>query len=111
MARVFEKYLRQRITRRRMLQASGGTAAGAAAIALVGCGDDGGTNVGETPTVDEGEVTKDGILHNSHSSVLPTLDLFGATALGPNLAFGFTVFDHLFYVPLDTQTGGLHARH
>ncbi len=103
MARVFDKYLRQRITRRRMLQASGGTAVGAGAIALVGCGDSGtSTNGGATP-VDEGEVTKDGVLRVSHGQVLPTLDLFGAAALGPNLAFGFTVFDHLFYVPLDTQ--------
>ena len=104
MARVFDKYLRQRITRRRLLQASGGTAVGAGAIALVGCGDSGSSTNGTGPTaVDEGEVTKDGILHGSHSQVLPTLNLFGAAALGPNLAFGFAIYDHLFYVPLDTQ--------
>ncbi len=104
MVRVYDKYLRQRITRRRMLQATGITAAGAGALALVGCGDSGtSTNGGATQT-DPGTITKDGVLHVSHSQVLPTLDMFGAAALGPNLAFGFTVFDHLFYVPLDTQT-------
>lgn len=104
MARVYDKYLRQRITRRRMLQATGITAAGAGAIALVGCGDSDSTTNGVATVVDEGEVTKDGIFHGSHAAVLPTLDTFGATALIPNIAFGGTVFDHLFYVPLDTQT-------
>ena len=90
MARVFDKYLRQRITRRRMLQASGGTAVGAGAIALVGCGDVGtSTNGVDGTPVDESAVTKDGILHSAHSQVLPTLNLFGATALIPNIAFGF----------------------
>ncbi len=103
MARVFDKYLRQRITRRRMLQASGGTAVGAGAIALVGCGDSGTSTNGGATAVDEGEVTKDGILHSSHAAVLPTLNLFGAAALIPNIAFGVSVFDHLFFVPLDTQ--------
>ena len=102
MARVYDKYLRQRITRRRLLQASGVTAAAAGAIALVGCGDSG-TSTGGNGTVDEGEVTKDGILHGSHAAVLPTLDTFGATALIPNISFGGSVFDHLFFVPLDTQ--------
>jgi len=104
MARIYDKYLRQRITRRRLLQASGGAAVGAGAIVLVGCGSDSGTSTnGDATEVDPGTITKDGELHVSHNQVLPTLDMFGAAALGPNLAFGFTVFDHLFYVPLDTQ--------
>ena len=104
MARVYDKYLRQRITRRRLLQASGVTAVGAGAIALVGCGDSGtSTTNGAATAVDESEVTKNGILRTSHAAVLPTLDTFGATALIPNIAFGGNVFDHLFYVPLDTQ--------
>ncbi len=103
MTGVFDKYMRQRITRRRMLQASGGTAVGAGAIALVGCGDSGTSTNGGPTAVDEGEVTKDGILHSSNGAVLPTLNLFGAAALIPNIAFGVSVFDHLFFVPLDTQ--------
>ncbi len=103
MARVYDKYLRQRITRRRLLQASGVTAVGAGAVALVGCGDSGTSTNGAATAVDEGEVTKNGILHISHGAVLPTLDTFGAAALIPNVAFGGSVFDHLFYVPLDTQ--------
>ena len=104
MARVYDKYLRQRITRRRLLQASGVTAVGAGAIALVGCGDSGTSPTnGAATAVDESEVTKNGILRTSHAAVLPTLDTFGATALIPNIAFGGNVFDHLFYVPLDTQ--------
>ncbi|MCH8162292.1 MAG: twin-arginine translocation signal domain-containing protein, partial [Chloroflexi bacterium] len=57
MARVYDKYLRQRITRRRLLQASGVTAVGAGAIALVGCGDSDSTTNGVATVVDEGEVT------------------------------------------------------
>ncbi|MCH8009566.1 MAG: S8 family serine peptidase, partial [Chloroflexi bacterium] len=57
MARIYDKYLRQRITRRRLLQASGVTAVSAGAIALVGCGSDNGTttNGGATwaPKTDE----------------------------------------------------------
>jgi len=105
MAPVYDKYLRQRVTRRRLLYGTGVVAAGAGAIAI-GCGgsDDGtSTNGNGTAPADEGEITKDGILNISHSQVLPSLNLFGAAALSPNLAFGFQVFDHLFYVPLDTQ--------
>ena len=103
MARIFDTYLRQRITRRRMLQASGATAAGAGAIALAGYGTSGRSADAAGRAVAGGEVTLDGVLHVSHSQVLPSFNLFGAAALAPNFTFGFTVFDHLFYVPLDTQ--------
>ena len=103
MARIFDTYLRQRITRRRMLQASGATAAGAGAIALAGYGGDGRNADAAGRAVAGGEVTLDGVLHTAHGQVLRDMNLFGGAALAPNLAFGFTIFDHLFYVPLDTQ--------
>ena len=105
MARTYDRFLRQRLSRRRLLAGAGGTALGAAALAA--CGGGGGTTVtSETPAAEvtpEEIITKDGILHSSHTTVLPSLNVFGAAALGPALAFGFSVFDHLWYVPLDTQ--------
>lgn len=107
MARTYDRFLRQRLSRRRLLAGAGGTALGAAALAA--CGGGGGTTVTSgTPaatsaTPAEEIITKDGVLHSSHTTVLPSLNLFGAAALAPALTFGFNVFDHLWYVPLDTQ--------
>ncbi len=105
MARVRDRFLKQRLSRRRLLAGAGGTALGAAALAACGGGES--TVTSRTPaaggTPDEGEVTKDGVLHVMFSDILPTVELFGAAALAPNLAFGYHVFDHLFYTPLDTQ--------
>ena len=107
MARTYDRFLRQRLSRRRLLAGAGGTALGAAALAA--CGGGGGTTVtSETPaatsaTPAEEVITKDGVLHSSHTTVLPSLNVFGAAALAPALTFGFSVFDHLWYVPLDTQ--------
>jgi peptide/nickel transport system substrate-binding protein len=106
MARTYDRFLRQRLSRRRLLAGAGGTALGAAALAA--CGGGGGTTVtSETPAAEETPeevITKDGIVHLSFSTILPTIDLFsGPTALFPNLAWGTSVFDHLFWTPLDTQ--------
>jgi peptide/nickel transport system substrate-binding protein len=109
MARVYDRFMRQRLSRRRLLAGAGGTALGAAALAACGGGDDAVTSrtpaAGETPagTPAEGEITKDGILHLSHGAILPTVSFFGATALMPHLSFSGSHFDHLFFTPLDTQ--------
>jgi peptide/nickel transport system substrate-binding protein len=113
MARVYDRIMRQRLSRRRLLAGAGGAALGTAAIAACGGGDDAATSrtpaAGETPagtlagTPAEGEITKDGVLHAMFSDIMPTLDLFGPAGLVPNIAFGYHVFDHLFYSPLDTQ--------
>lgn len=89
MARIYDRYLRQRLSRRRLLQGAAGTALGAATIALVGCGDGGGGARG-------------GILRTRQTNVFPSLSPFGITALASTLTFGFTTYDHLWYVPIDT---------
>jgi peptide/nickel transport system substrate-binding protein len=102
----------KRVTRRRML---GGAAAGGAALAaigLVGCGGDNGNGNGPagaiTPVINDG--TQDGpgqpggILRTRQATALPSMNPFGPGifALAQQLTLGFTVFDHMWYVPTDT---------
>ncbi|MEX0787114.1 MAG: ABC transporter substrate-binding protein [Dehalococcoidia bacterium] len=105
MARVYDRFLKQRLSRRRMLAATGGTALGAAGIALVGCGDDGGNGNGPdgnlTPAADETPTTE-GILRQSQTSPYPSLSPFGPTSLASSGIFGFTAYDHFWYTPIDT---------
>jgi peptide/nickel transport system substrate-binding protein len=106
---------RQRVTRRRMMAGavSGGAALGA--IALVGCSSDsnggnggGNTVVPSTAVVNDG--TQDGpakpggILRVRQATALPSMNVFGPgiLTLAQGLTLGFTVFDHLWYVPTDT---------
>ena len=104
----------QRLTRRRLL---GGVAVGGAAVAaigLVGCSSrkkavDGPTaRASGTTTVQDG--TQDGpgkpggILKIRQPVDLPSMNPFGPSilALAQGLTLGFTVFDHMWYVPTDT---------
>lgn len=103
MARVWDDILRQRISRRRAL--AGSATLSAAGIALVACnsgGKTGGNPTGEPP--DDGTPTKGGIIHlrQPGNTNFPSLSPFGATALISTLVFGFTTYDHLWYVPIDT---------
>ncbi len=108
---------RQRVTRRRVL--SGAVAGGATlgAIALVGCSsdsDDGGNGNGgsdpEVPTRTVNDGTQDGagqpggILRVRQAAALPSMNVFGPGIfpLAQGLTLGFTIFDHLWYVPTDT---------
>ena len=101
MARVQQRYLGQRLSRRRFL----GSAAGAAGAALVACTGGGGGDsrtidqltpeADETPTVGE-------ILRQSQGAPYPSLSPFGPTSLLTSGLFGFTTYDHLWYVPIDT---------
>ena len=102
MARVYESFLRQRLTRRRLI--GGAAALSSAGIVLAACkggkknGPGGSTpNPNETPTLG-------GTIHlrQPGNSALPSLSPFGPTALVSTLIFGFTTYDHLWYVPLDT---------
>ncbi len=102
MALVYDRFLRQRLTRRRLLGTAGGTALGAAGIALVGCGSSGGKpRDGSTPDANE-TPTLGGIYHQRQTNVIPSVSPFGLTALISTLIFGFTTYDHLWYVPIDT---------
>ncbi len=112
-------WTRARVSRRRLL---GGAAAGSAALAAVGIvGCSGGSKKSaqsgatsnpaaaiNTPVVTDG--TQDGpgkpggILRVRQNPALPSLNPFGPGifALAQGLFLGFTVFDHMWYVPTDT---------
>jgi peptide/nickel transport system substrate-binding protein len=103
MARVWDDIARKRISRRRAL--AGGAALGAAGATLVACGGSGGGNANPTgEPVAEGTPTKGGIyrIRQPGNSNFPSLSPFGPTALISTLVFGFTTYDHLWYVPIDT---------
>lgn len=107
MARINDEFMRQRITRRRLLQGAGGTALGAAAIATVGCGGGGGSGGTRTPgstAPAEGTPKLGGILKQRQQVGYPNFNPFGPgiNALVQGLFVGFTLYDHLFYVPTDT---------
>jgi ABC-type transport system substrate-binding protein len=106
-ARINDEFMRQRITRRRLIQGAGGTALGAAAIAAVGCGDDGGSGGTRTPgstAPAEGTPRLGGILKLRQQVGYPSFNPFGPgiNALAQGLFVGFALYDHLFYVPTDT---------
>lgn len=107
----------RRISRRRALAGAAAAGAGIAAIGLVGCssggdkktnGGDGKTPTGDSDTVQDG--TQDGpgkpggILRVRQGAALPSMNPFGPGifALAQGLTLGFTVFDHMWYVPTDT---------
>jgi ABC-type transport system substrate-binding protein len=102
MARVWDEILQQRLSRRRAI-AAGGATLGAAGLILAGCtdGGGGGTFTRETPDPNE-TPTPGGILRQRQTNVFPSLSPFGPTALISTLVFGFTTYDHLWYVPIDT---------
>ncbi len=101
MARVYDSFLRQRLSRRRLL--GGAAALSSAGLVIAACkgGKKGGT--GSTPNPKE-TPTKGGTLHLQQpgNSAYPSLSPFGPTALVSTLVFGFTAYDHLWYVPIDT---------
>ncbi len=109
----WSQYTARRITRRRALA---GGAAGAAALgawSLVGCsgGDDDGNGPRDIPTEEapldgsqDGPAKPGGVLRVRQALALPSMNVFGPgiLVLAQGLTLGFTVFDHLWYVPTDT---------
>ena len=106
----------QRVTRRRLLGGVAVAGATAAAMGVVGCATGrrtaSGTStpfaIGTTAVLDgtqDGPPTHlGGILNEQQSSPLPSMDPFGPSilALAQGLFLGFTVYDHMWYVPTDT---------
>ncbi|HEX5479815.1 MAG TPA: ABC transporter substrate-binding protein [Dehalococcoidia bacterium] len=111
-------WLNDRISRRRML---GGVAVGGAAVAaagLVGCSGKTSNPTTSTPgaggaptpahvldgTQDGPPTHLGGILRTQQATPLPSMNPFGPSilALAQGLTLGFTVFDHMWYVPTDT---------
>ncbi len=102
--RYFGRYLRQRISRRRLLQTTGGTALGAAGVAVVGCGDGGGSPSGSSTPDPAGTPRPGGIIKLRQINSYANFNPFGPgiSALIQGLFVGFALYDHLWYVPTDT---------
>lgn len=117
-----DNYWTKRMKRRRFMAGTATTAIGASAWALAGCGDDDdddngnggnggdptptqagvrpGTQTPPTPTVAGEVINKDGINKVRQSAIFATINPYAG--LDSGLTWGFTVFDHLWYTPLDT---------
>ena len=104
----------QRLTRRRLLGTAAAGAVGVAAIGIVGCSSKkSGTNTPVSATAPVSKIndgTQDGVgkpggtLRVRQTTPLPSMKPFGPSifALAQGLYLGFTVFDHMWYVPTDT---------
>lgn len=113
-----DNYWSRRIARRRMLGGAGTVALGASAWALAGCGDDDdddtggaksptsgagvnpGTVTAPTPTVAGEVINKDGTYNARQGAIYASINPY--SGLDSGLFWGFTIFDHLWYTPLDT---------
>jgi ABC-type transport system substrate-binding protein len=107
MARSWDKVLRTRIDRRRLLQRAGGTALGAAGLVVVGCNDGGsGSSSTNTPGADapSGTPKPGGIYKQRQTTAYSNFNPFGPgiSALAAGLFTGYAIFDHLWFVPTDT---------
>ncbi|MCL6646014.1 MAG: ABC transporter substrate-binding protein [Dehalococcoidia bacterium] len=90
------------MTRRQFLGASAAALAGAGIVACDGGGDGSAT---PAPTGGPTETPKlGGIMKLRQAQPYPSMNPFGAgiTSLAQSLFLGFTVFDHMWYVPTDT---------
>jgi len=109
-----ENYWNRKIRRRRVLGGAGVTVLGASAWALAGCGDDDdddgggdtdagvkpGTQTPPTPTTAGEVIKKDGVLQSRQGAIFASINPY--SGLDSGLLWGFTIFDHLWYTPLDT---------
>ena len=116
-----DNYWTRRMKRRRFMAGSATTALGASAWALAGCGDDDddngdgngngdatpttsgvrpGTETPPTPTAAGEVINKDGTYLARQSNIFATINPYAG--LDSGLLWGFTIFDHLWYTPLDT---------
>jgi peptide/nickel transport system substrate-binding protein len=112
-----DNYWNRRLRRRRLLGGAGTAALGATTWALAGCGDDDddsgggkatpttagvlpGTATAPTPTTAGEVVKKDGTLKSRQNAIFASINPY--SGLDSGLTWGFTIFDHLWYTPLDT---------
>ena len=110
-----DNYWNRRMRRRRVLGGAGTVALGATTWALAGCGDDDdddgnggdtdagvnpGTQTAPTPTTAGEVIKKDGTLQSRQNALFASINPY--SGLDSGLLWGFTIFDHLWYTPLDT---------
>jgi ABC-type transport system substrate-binding protein len=112
-----DNYWTRRLPRRRVLAGAGAGGVGVAGLVLAGCGDDdnktnGNSGGGSTPaptggatpqasaTLDVAKVPKDGILNSRQTAPYASINPY--KGLDSGLLWGFTIYDHLWYTPLDT---------
>ena len=108
-------YWERRMRRRRLLGGAGTAMIGAGAWALAGCGDDDdnggkaqpttsgvnpGTATAPTPTTAGEVIKKDGTYKVRQGAIMASINPYAG--LDSGLLWGFTIFDHLWYTPLDT---------
>lgn len=101
-----------RASRRRFLAGAGAAGLGAGGLLLAGCGGDeapvatstppeGEASPGSSPTMPpEADIPKDGVLRLRQTAPWSSINPW--KGLDSGLTWGFYVFDHLFYTPLDT---------
>jgi peptide/nickel transport system substrate-binding protein len=111
-----DNYWNRKIRRRRVLGGAGTAVIGASAWALTGCGDDDddtgdngddtdagvapGTETAPTATTAGEVIKKDGTLQSRQGAIFASINPY--SGLDSGLLWGFTIFDHLWYTPLDT---------
>ena len=109
-----DNYWNQKMRRRRVLGGAGTVALGASAWALAGCGDDddsgdgGDTDAGvapgtqtlPTPTTAGEVINTTGTLNSRQGAIYASINPY--SGLDSGLLWGFTIYDHLWYTPLDT---------
>ena len=111
-----DNYWTRRIGRRGVLGGAGTAVIGASAWALTGCGDDDdddggsgddtdagvapGTQTAPTPTVAGEVVNTTGTLQSRQGAIFASINPY--SGLDSGLLWGFTIYDHLWYTPLDT---------
>ena len=110
-----DNYWNRKMRRRRVLGGAGTVALGATTWALAGCGDDDddggdggdtdagvapGTQTAATPTTAGEVVNKTGTYQARQGAIFASINPYNG--LDSGLTWGFTVFDHLWYTPLDT---------
>ena len=110
-----ENYWTRRLSRRHIIAGAGAGTVGVAGLALTGCGDDDGgdgqatidsslkpgTQTAATATpANQGAINKGGVLRSRQNAIFASINPW--KGLDSGLLWAYTIYDHLFFTPLDT---------